>query len=234
MPQAGAVNDLLNPLSSDLWFGRLDVGERRMLLSRAESMSLLPGAYAYRRGGPPDGIYALVSGLLKASTLREDGKEAILAVFEAGNWFGEVSFIDGLPRAHDVMALGPCQLLRIPQRHSEELMGRTAVVHALALLQSMHLRGVYAIIDDETLRSMRARVARRLRRLARGDANPEAATERHVIVITQESLAMMLGITRQTLALELKTFVAQGAISIGYGRIEIESIDKLRQFEVDP
>lgn len=34
---------------------------------------------------------------------------------------------------------------------------------------------------------------------------------------------MMLGLTRQTLALELKALAATGAISLTYGRVVIES-----------
>jgi len=37
------------------------------------------------------------------------------------------------------------------------------------------------------------------------------------------ALAMMLGISRQTLNKELKAFVGQGAIRLGYRRIETES-----------
>jgi CRP/FNR family cyclic AMP-dependent transcriptional regulator len=44
-----------------------------------------------------------------------------------------------------------------------------------------------------------------------------------VLPVSQEALAMMLGITRQTLSKELKALVQGGAISLGYGRIAIES-----------
>jgi CRP/FNR family transcriptional regulator, cyclic AMP receptor protein len=43
------------------------------------------------------------------------------------------------------------------------------------------------------------------------------------VPVSQEALAMMLGITRQTLSKELKLLAAHGAISLGYGRIDIES-----------
>jgi CRP-like cAMP-binding protein len=233
MPLTGSIDDLLRQMSSDSWFGGLDFHERRILLSNSEPMNLLAGEYVYRQGDRPDGFYGLVGGVLKVSTLREDGKEAILAVLEAGNWFGESTILDGMPRAHDVIALVPVKVLHIQQQRCDELMQRCTFARALALLQSAHLRGVYAMLEDATLRSTRARVARRLRRLARGDATP-GSTERHTIPITQENLAMMLGISRQTLAIELKALAAHGAISIGYGRVQIDSLDKLRELELDP
>ena len=38
---------------------------------------------------------------------------------------------------------------------------------------------------------------------------------------------MMLGITRQTLSKELKALARAGVLTLGYGRIEIVSLDKL-------
>ena len=59
-------------------------------------------------------------------------------------------------------------------------------------------RSLYGMVEDATLRSTRARVARRLLLLARGDAT-QARDTRPVVPVSQEALAMMLGITRQTL-----------------------------------
>jgi CRP/FNR family cyclic AMP-dependent transcriptional regulator len=50
---------------------------------------------------------------------------------------------------------------------------------------------------------------------------------RDEIAVSQEMLAMMLDITRQTLALELKAMAAKGAISLHYGRIQILSREAL-------
>jgi CRP-like cAMP-binding protein len=35
-------------------------------------------------------------------------------VVEPGNWFGEISLIDGSPRTHDATALTPVDLLVVP------------------------------------------------------------------------------------------------------------------------
>jgi hypothetical protein len=42
---------------------------------------------------------------------------------------------------------------------------------------------------------------------------------------------MMLGISRQTLALELKAMAAQGAVALRYGHVEIVSMDVLMSFD---
>jgi CRP/FNR family cyclic AMP-dependent transcriptional regulator len=224
MPSDG--DELQRRMSVNPWFNSLEPQDRRALLSGSGSLHLRSGEFVFRQGDGPGGLYGLINGILKASTLRKDGREAILAVVEAGNWFGEASAIDGLPRSHDVAAAGPAELLFVKPQIFDELMQRSSFARAIAVLQAMHIRTVYAWLEDATLRSTRAQIARRLQRLARGGVTMEP-TERHAITITHDTLAMMLGITRQTLALELKAMATQGAVALGYGRIEIESIEKL-------
>jgi CRP/FNR family cyclic AMP-dependent transcriptional regulator len=90
------------------------------------------------------------------------------------------------------------------------------------------VRSLYGMVEDATLRSTRARVARRLLLLARGDAT-QARDLRPVVPVSQEALAMMLGLSRQTLSKELQGLAAAGAVTLGYARIEIASVGKLQE-----
>jgi CRP-like cAMP-binding protein len=223
--------ELLALLSPNPWFASLPAAERRALLGAAERQRLAPGEMLFRQGDavPPGtgAFYGLLRGRLKASSLREDGKEAILVVLEAGNWFGEISLIDGQPRTHDATALGEAEVLAVPRRAFDTLMKRPGFARGVSLLLAARVRSLYGMVEDATLRSTRARVARRLLLLARGDAT-QASDPRPVVPVSQESLAMMLGITRQTLSKELAVLVEAGAIVLGYRRIEIRSLSALR------
>ena len=94
------------------------------------------------------------------------------------------------------------------------------------------VRSLYGMVEDATLRSTRARVARRLLLLARGDAT-QAREARPVVPVSQEALAMMLGVSRQTLSKELQALAQAGAVSLGYGEIGIASATLLEQLGVD-
>ncbi len=221
---------LLEQMSVNPWFASLPLSEQQTMLSESELVRLSPGECLFRRGDTPAAFCGLVNGRLKVSTLREDGKEAILVVLEPGNWFGQASILTGLPRAHNVTALEPAGVLTIKPAVFEILMQRYTFVRAIAVLESMHANLLYQMIEDATLHSTRARVARRLLRLAYGDATM-ALDSRADIPVSQDVLAMMLGITRQTLALELKVMAARGAVALRYGHIEIVSAKILRTFE---
>jgi len=233
--QAPTAPQLLQTMSANPWFGALPLPERKAMIAASEWVRLRPGEMLFRQGDAvPAGsgaFYGLVLGSIKASSLREDGKEAILVVLESGNWFGEISLIDHQPRTHDATALVASEVLALPRAAFDALMHRPAFAQAVCRMLAARVRALYGMVEDATLRSMRARVARRLLLLARGDAT-QALQTRPVVPVSQEALAMMLGVTRQTLSKELKALVEAGAIQLGYGRIEIASVGKLEELSL--
>lgn len=202
------------------------------MLESAEMRSLHAGEMLFRQGDAPGGLYALVEGRLKMSTLSEDGKEAIFVVMESGTWFGEISLIDHLPRTHDATALTTALVLVLQQQVFDTLMQRQGFANAIASMLAARIRLLYGIVEDATLRSTHARIARRLLLLAHGDASM-ARNGRPKVPVSQEALAMMLGISRQTLSKELKLLVQQDIISLGYRCIEILSQEKLTRYGND-
>jgi CRP/FNR family cyclic AMP-dependent transcriptional regulator len=219
-------DDLLGTMSRNPWFGALPLGERKAMLAAADVLQMRAGEMLYRKDDTTGGFYGLVQGAFKVSTLGEDGREGILSVVEAGNWFGEASLIDGLPRPHDATAVQASAVLRIKPAAFARLMQRSAFARAIAVLLCGRVRVLYGMVEDAMLRSTRTRIARRLLSLARGDATL-ANDARASVAVSQEALAMMLGITRQTLSKELKVLVRDGVLSLGYGRIEIVSMGEL-------
>lgn len=214
------------------WFSSLPRVQRDALLGAAELTHLRRGATVFRQGdsvrSAGSGLYGLAAGMVKISTLRQDGREAILTVLEPGNWFGEISLIDGSARTHDATALSTLDLLVVPPQVFAHLMSDVVFANAMAALLAARVRGLYALMEDATLRGLRARVARRLIVLARGDVT-QSAEPRGRVVIPQDALAMMLGVTRQTLSRELNALAQAGTISIGYRSIEILSFEALER-----
>lgn len=213
------------------WFTSMPRAQRDALVGAAELIHLRRGAMVFRQGDPVHaaggGFYGLVAGTIKISSLRQDGREAILAVLEPGNWFGEITLIDGLPRTHDATALEALDLLVVPPEAFAQQMRDVVFANAMAAMLAARVRMLYGLTEDATLRSLRARVAHRLLVLARGDAT-QSVHLRRTLMLPQEALAMMLGVTRQTLSKELNALARDKLISLGYGRIELLSIDALQ------
>ena len=206
----------------DAWFESVEPASQELLLTQGRSIHVRSREFVVRKGDTANGLFGVVSGVLAASSLLEDGRQMIFGLLEPGDWCGEASSLDGLPRTHDIHALRNSELLHISPPLFERLMQDASFVRAIAVLQTARIRTMFSFFEDAALRSTRARVVRRLLRLARGDASA-LPRSRRVIPITHETLSMMLGITRQTLSLELKALAATGALSLSYGRIAIES-----------
>ncbi|WP_028254120.1 Crp/Fnr family transcriptional regulator [Variovorax paradoxus] len=213
------------------WFTSMPRAQREALLGAGELIHVRRGAMVFRQGDPihaaGGGFYGLLAGTIKISSLRQDGREAILAVLEPGNWFGEITLIDGSPRTHDATALEALDLLVVPPAAFAQQMRDVVFANAVAAMLAARVRMLYGLTEDATLRSLRARVAHRLLVLARGDAT-QSVQLRRTLMLPQEALAMMLGVTRQTLSKELNTLAGEGVLALGYGRIELRSIDALQ------
>jgi CRP/FNR family transcriptional regulator, cyclic AMP receptor protein len=222
------VQQSVASLSHNPWFNALPLPDQKLLVSCGEPVVLQGGEMLYRKGDSGTGFYGVLTGALKISTLGEDGREGILAIMESGNWLGETSLLDGQPRPHDVTALQKSTVLQIAPADFHRLMQRSAFALAMSTLLCSRVRALYGLVEDSMLRSTRARIARRLVSLARGDTS-QHSDARASLHVSHESLAMMLGITRQTLAKELKVLAQAKVISLGYGRIDIQSLADLER-----
>lgn len=225
---ANSKDEWLGTLSMNPWFGALPLPERKAMLTVSDWVHLRAGEMLYRKGDTSGGFFGVVQGAFKVSTLGEDGREGILSVVEAGNWFGEASLVDGQPRPHDATAVQASTVLVIQPQAFKRLMQRSAFARGIAVLLCGRVRVLYGLVEDAMLRSTRTRIARRLLTLARGDATM-ASDARASVAVSQEALAMMLGITRQTLSKELKALVRAGVLTLGYGRIDIVSLAELER-----
>lgn len=223
----------LDRVFSEPWFDSLGAASRATLLGEGRQFLASARSFVIRRGDAPNGFYGVIDGALTASTVLEDGKQMIFGLLESGDWFGEASSIDGLARSHDIVVLRDAQLLHIAPPVFERLMADAHFARAMATLQSARTRTMYSFFEDAALQTTRVRIARRLLKLTHGDA-PMAPRSRRIVPVTQEMLSMMLGITRQTLAIELKALAATGAISLTYGRVVIESEAALQDIQQGP
>lgn len=220
------IANALPVLRSNPWFASLPQAEQEAMLALAEPMAVPRGAVLYRKGEGDCSFAALVQGVVKISSVNPGGREGILAFIEAGNWLGESTLLDGLPNPYDVTAISALQLLVISRDGFAQLMQRLPFAAAIARLEAQRLRALFGMVEDTMLRDMGARVARRLLVLAHGDATM-AAQARARVLVSQDALAMMLGITRQTLAKEIRGLVDAGVLALGYGRIDILDVPAL-------
>ena len=162
-----------------------------------------------------DSLYIIQSGRVKVVLYGDSGREVILTIFRGGDFFGEMSLLDGEPRSANVIALEPTVALVLAredfQRHLESRPNA-----ALRVLEEMskRLRHADAVIGNLALLDVYGRVARILIDLARkeGESQDEGIMIRERP--TQQDLASMIGTSRETVSRVLSEFQRRGFLSM--------------------
>jgi CRP/FNR family transcriptional regulator, cyclic AMP receptor protein len=212
------------------WFGSLPKDTADAVLAAAGPLQLAQGQILFRQGEPyseaRDGFFGVAKGAIKFCVVHPDGSEAILTIIEPGNWFGEAMLLDPHVRTATTVAIEETELLVVRAGNFNALMQRSAFAQAVARMEASRLVGVFGVLADIALRSTRTRLARRLVVLARGDLT-RSSTERSRIDVSQDNMAMMLGVSRTTLSKELQALAQMGAIELRYGHIAIKDMELL-------
>jgi CRP-like cAMP-binding protein len=134
---------------------------------------LAAGQRLFSRGDADDGLYCVLDGLLRIGAASPAGKEALLAVIEPVNWFGEIALFDNRARTHDAYAERDAELFHVPRAALVALLERMpAWWHVFGLLLTQKLRLAFDAIEEAALLPAVQRVARRLLLMAGGYGNP--------------------------------------------------------------
>jgi len=216
---------------SGAWVQSLPVDLSQWLLGSAESRSLSAGQRLFGRGDPPDGLYCVTRGTVRITGLAATGDEALLAMLDPPNWFGEIALFDSGPRTHDAWAESDVALLRVGQEALERrLASSPGDWRHFGRLLTQKLRVMFVSIEDIALLPPTSRVARRLAAMASGYGAWNDRSAR-LLRVSQGHLALMLSLSRQTVNQSLKELEAAGAIQLGRGAIEILDVARLAQPE---
>jgi CRP/FNR family transcriptional regulator, cyclic AMP receptor protein len=214
-------------LETTPWFRGLSVELRDYLVSHASLVTLERGEVLYRRGEQSSGLYAVLGGALAIGTVGVDGKEALLAVLGPTAWVGEISLFDALPRPNNATAVSRTLLLHVPEAALKDLLDTTPRYwRDFALLMAQRLRLSFDNAEAMTLLPAAQRVANRLLSIAGGYGGLNAAQSR--IRLSQDSLASMVSLSRQTTNQLLKNLESQRIVSLKSGEITILDFDRLR------
>lgn len=211
---------LPSALTSDGWFSTCSPALQAELLRLGRLRALAPGESLFARGGEADGLCCVVAGALRIGAHNPEGAPALLAWLEPYQWFGEIALIDGLPRTHDAVADGDTQVLVVPREALLAWLGdHPAHRRDLAQLACRKLRVLFVAVEELAQLPLEERVWRRLQLVARGYGSRDAPRRR--IRLSQEVLAQMLGVNRQSIIKALKALEAGGRLRLHYGEIEL-------------
>jgi len=86
------------------------------------------GRNVLQKGSPGEHLMFVLSGRLQVVDLTEDGREIGLDFLTAGDYFGELSIIDGLARSASIMALENSLIAALPRSQALALIYHNPLV----------------------------------------------------------------------------------------------------------
>src|SRR5581483_2399630 len=193
------------------------------LLERSiQKKSFRRGEVIFHKGDPGSSMYLIVDGQVRIVLPSEGGEEALLGVLDKGDFFGELSLIDGQPRSATIVASEQTETVVL---HRDDFL---KVIHsspsvAIDMLRVLarRLRETDEVVEDAVFLDVPGRLAKKLLELGEtyGDARPDGTIIG--LRLTQSELATMVGATRESVNIHLRSYRLRGIIDVDRQRIII-------------
>jgi CRP-like cAMP-binding protein len=186
------------------YFATADAGKTVLSLKKNDNI--------YSQGDPAESLFYIRRGRVKLTVVSEQGKEAVLAMMEAGHFFGEGCLNGNAVRVATAVSLGDSAIVSISKHGMREALKNEPHLaeHFVKYLIARTGR-VEADLIDQLFNSSERRLARLLLLLA--DFGKEGAPQPIAIEISQETLAEMIGTTRSRVSFFMNKFRKLGFIT---------------------
>ncbi len=165
----------------------------------------------FLQGAAADSIFYIQSGKIKLTVISTQGKEAVVAILGAGDFFGEGCLAGQSARVASATAMSECSIMRLEKAsvirvlHEEPAFSELLLHHLLA----RNIR-IEEDLVDQLFNSSEKRLARVLLLLA--DFGKEGQPEAVIPKLSQETLAEIVGTTRSRVSFFMNRFRKLGFI----------------------
>ena len=162
-----------------------------------------------------DALFVIGKGKVKVVLYGETGREIILSILKAGDFFGEMSLLDRQPRSANVVAIEDSELLCLDREAFQtHLTAHPSTALGILAEMSRRLRHADEVIGNLALLDVYARVARIIRDLAQKQGEPVDGGLLIKERPTQQEIAGLIGTSRETVSRALNDFTRQGLLEM--------------------
>ncbi len=198
------------PLPFDVHTFLAKIGAGRTAISCRKSKKL------FSQGDPADAIFYIQDGKVKLTVISKQGKEAVVGILGATDFFGEGCLAGQSVRMSSATAMSPCEVMRLEKEHTIRVLHDEPTFSELFLthLLSRNIRLEEDLVD-QLFNSSEKRLARVLLLLA--NYGKKAEPELVIPKISQETLAEIIGTTRSRVNHFMNKFRKLGLISYNGG-----------------
>jgi CRP-like cAMP-binding protein len=174
---------------------------------------------------PSPSLMFLLEGRLQAVDFTLDGREVGLHFIEEGQYFGEISVLDGLPSPEVVIANKKSQVVMVPAREiRSHIFASPQAVEAITSGLTKRIRDQSNQRQILGIISPLQRICALLQNLSKNGKNPELIAN----APTHQEIAMMVNLTRETVTRAFQVLQSQGALARDGDDLKVDT-GKLKQ-----
>jgi CRP/FNR family cyclic AMP-dependent transcriptional regulator len=178
--------------------------------------------HIFRQGQPADCLFYIRRGKVKLSVISQQGKEAIVAILGAGEFFGEGGLAGQPLRMATAVAMMDCTIDKIERSLMARMLHERHDISELFVkhLLSRNIR-YEADLVDQLFNSSEKRLARIL--LLLSHFGKESRAEPVIPRVNQDTLAQMVGTTRSRISHFMNRFREHGFIDYDDAGLTVHS-----------
>jgi len=161
----------------------------------------------YSQEDPSKSLYLVVDGRVKISRLTAEGRQVVVDIYQADEFFGEAAFVSGTPHAEVAVALESLKVMAWGIGEIEDIVTRRPKL-GIALLQLLVQRSIDlgTRIESFSVDTIPRRLARSLLRLSDRLGQQAEDGSIRMIPLTHEFLSQYVGTSREIITHHMNEF----------------------------
>ncbi|HGY56751.1 MAG TPA: Crp/Fnr family transcriptional regulator [Caldithrix abyssi] len=175
-------------------------------------------------------MFVILNGRVKISRISDEGREVILSILVDGDFFGEMSILDGQTRSANAVTLEDTELLIIRRENFLQILHSYPQVAINLLKELAHrLRRSDAQIKSLSLQNALGKVGSTLLRIADDSGIIKQGKVEISQLPPQQDLANMAGTSRETISRVIKSLGQLGYVKKEGSKLIILDYERFRQ-----
>lgn len=212
--------------------GLLDTNKMLDFFSQFNTLKYAKGEAILRAGDTSQGVYFIKKGYVKLSSISKEGKELTLVIYKAGDFFPVVWTFFGGNRGsvYSFEALTHAEVLRSPREvFIDFVTTRPDIFLEVTKGIITRFRSSLQRMEFLTFGNASAKLASILLIFAKDLGVYRNGGTEIPIPLTHKDIASLVGVTRETVSLELKRFDRKGLIAYNKKLIIIKDKESLEK-----
>lgn len=158
-------------------------------------------------------LYIVLEGAVRASLLNQEGHELVLAAFDKGEFFGEMSLLDGKPRSATMIAAEDSTLGMLKRERFLSAVKNDPMI-AIDLLSALvqRLRMADDMIESLAFLDVNQRLLKLLLQTAKAEGEKDKSGFFRIKKLTHRELAARTGASREAISKVIKVLAFRNIV----------------------